>query len=557
VEERDRNASDLLERAIAALRTRGHFSAFPELPSGKIYGEGAREEGQRAFEAHLERPFRLDQPTSGAWLGGEESPYGFPLGIRYPAPDPDGMIKAALSALPRWRDCGVERRAEVCLDILERLNRRSFELAYAVMHTTGQGFVMAFQAGGPHAQDRGLEALACAVDLMRRTPARALWEKRVGRDEVARFDKRYRIAPRGLALVIGCSTFPTWNSYPALFADLATGNPVLVKPHPRAVLPLALTVQIARQALDDAGFDPNLVQLVVDSEGEPIAKSLATRPEVRLIDFTGSSAFGNWLEQHCPQAAVFTEKSGVNSVVVDSTDDFRGMVRNLAFSLSLYAGQMCTTPQNIFVPASGIATDQGHKGFEEVAGALVEAVDRLLADPKRAVEVLGCIQNPATVERIDRVARAAGSAVLRPSAPLVHPEHPKARVHTPLLVQAESGEEELYLQELFGPIAFVIEADSTADAIARAAKAAREKGAITASVYSTREEVLADMERAMLECGVALSENLTGGVYVNQSAAFSDFHATGLNPAANASLVDEAFVAPRFHVVQLRRPLGG
>jgi hypothetical protein len=52
---------------------------------------------------------------------------------------------------------------------------------------------------------------------------------------------------------------------------------------------------------------------------------------------------------------------------------------------------------------------------------------------------------------------------------------------------------------------------------------------------------------------VALSENLTGGVFVNQSAAFSDFHATGANPAANACLTDPAFVAGRFRVVQSRR----
>ena len=41
---------------------------------------------------------------------------------------------------------------------------------------------------------------------------------------------------------------------------------------------------------------------------------------------------------------------------------------------------------------------------------------------------------------------------------------------------------------------------------------------------------------------MSLSINLTGGVYVNQSAAFSDYHATGANPAASASFTDEAFV---------------
>ena len=38
--------------------------------------------------------------------------------------------------------------------------------------------------------------------------------------------------PRGVALVVACSTFPTWNGYPGIFASLVTGNPVIVKAHP-------------------------------------------------------------------------------------------------------------------------------------------------------------------------------------------------------------------------------------------------------------------------------------------------------------------------------------
>lgn len=138
---------------------------------------------------------------------------------------------------------------------------------------------------------------------------------------------------------------------------LATGNPVLVKPHPRAVLPLALTVQVARDVLSEAGFDPNLVCLAAERPGEGIAKTLAVRPEIRIIDYTGSTAFGDWLEANARQAQVYTEKAGVNTIVVDSTDDYRGMLANLAFSLSLYSGQMCTTPQNLLIPRDGITTD--------------------------------------------------------------------------------------------------------------------------------------------------------------------------------------------------------
>src|SRR6185437_14694923 len=98
-------------------------------------------------------------------------------------------------------------------------------------------------------------------------------------------------------------------------------NPVIVKPHPRAVLPLAITVAISRDVLAEYGFDPNLVTLAVEADGEGLASVLALRPEVRIIDFTGSTAYGTWLEENARQALVFTEKAGVNAVVFDSTSD--------------------------------------------------------------------------------------------------------------------------------------------------------------------------------------------------------------------------------------------
>ena len=87
--------------------------------------------------------------------------------------------------------------------------------------------------------------------------------------------KDYQVVPRGVALVIGCNTFPTWNGYPGLFASLVTGNPVIIKPHPRAALPLAITVEIARDVLRENGFDPALVQLAAENDGDGLAKTLA------------------------------------------------------------------------------------------------------------------------------------------------------------------------------------------------------------------------------------------------------------------------------------------
>ncbi len=541
----------VLTQAVQALSERGYWSPHPESPSPRAYGETAAADGQAAFDALRGKDFPLPGTDAQAHAGGERSPFGFDLDIRYPKLAPQALIAASQQAAPAWRQAGPRAWVGVSLEILQRLNRRSFEIAQAVQHTTGQGFMMAFQAGGPHAQDRGLEAVAYAWQEMSRIPGSVMWEKPQGKHDPLRMQKQFAVVPRGVALVIGCATFPTWNGYPGLFASLATGNTIIVKPHPAAILPLAITVAVAREVLAEAGFDPDVVQLAAHELGDDTAQRLATDPQVKLIDFTGSSANGQWLEDNARQAQVYTEKAGVNQVIIDSTADFKGMVRNLSFSLGLYSGQMCTAPQNIYVPRDGIDTAEGHLSFDQVGQALGAAVTKLGADPAKAVELTGAIQSEATVERLAS-ARALGLPVLADSQALVHPQFEQARVLTPLLLQGDAASDAI-THEWFGPIAFVVPVDSTDAAIALAGKLVRERGALSLSAYTTRDEVVEQVEALAREVGVNVSLNLTAGVFVNQTAAFSDFHGTGANPAGNAALSDSAFVANRFRVVQSRR----
>ena len=543
---------DALQKALTAIETRAYWSPFAEMPSPKVYGETASADGEAAFQFHLNRTFELDQPSTGETVGGESSPFGFALGARYQKSTPDQLIAAAGAAQRAWRDAGPQAWVGVCVEILSRLNRASFEIAYSVMHTTGQAFMMAFQAGGPHAQDRALEAVAYAWDQLRRIPAHAHWEKPQGKNPPLAMAKRFTIVPRGTGLVLGCCTFPTWNGYPGLFADLATGNTVIVKPHPGAILPLAITVRVARDVLREAGFDPNVVTLLAtDPDDGALVRDLALRPEIRLIDFTGSSQNGNWFEEHARQAHVYTEKAGVNQILIDSVDDLKAVARNIAFSLALYSGQMCTAPQNIYVPRDGIRTADGHVSFDTVAQAIADAVQKFAADPARAVEVIGAIQNDGVTRRIDE-ARSLGS-ILADSQALDHPQFAGARVRTPLVLQLDAARDAAaFTREWFGPISFVIATDSTAQSLDLAGSIARDHGALTLSVYSTDAQVIDAAHETAITGGVALSINLTGGVFVNQSAAFSDFHGTGANPAANAALSDAAFGANRFRVVQSR-----
>ncbi|WP_328495304.1 phenylacetic acid degradation protein PaaN [Streptomyces sp. NBC_00414] len=544
-----------LDQALEAMRTRAYWSPHPEHP--KAYGENGSlgtAEGKAAFDAVLNGRLDLDQPGTDDWVGGEVSPYGIELGVTYPHADIDTLLPAMRAGQRAWRDAGAETRAVVCLEILKRISDRTHEFALAVMHTSGQAFMMAFQAGGPHAQDRGMEAVAYAYVEQVRTPDTAEWTKPQGKRDPLALTKQFTPVPRGIALLIGCNTFPTWNGYPGLFASLATGNAVLVKPHPRAVLPLALTVQVAREVLAEAGFDPNLVALAAERPGEGIAKTLATRPEIRIIDYTGSTAFGDWLEANARQAQVYTEKAGVNTVIVESTDDYKGMLSNLAFSLSLYSGQMCTTPQNLLVPRAGIRTEEGPKSYDEVVADLARAVDGLLGDDARANALLGAIVNPDVKARVE--AAAGLGEVALASREITNPEFPDAVVRTPVIVKLDGGkpdDQAAYMSECFGPVSFAVAVDSAADAVELLRRTVRDKGAMTVGAYTTSDEVEEAVREACLDEAAQLSLNLTGGVYVNQTAAFSDFHGSGGNPAANAALCDGAFVSNRFRVVEIRK----
>jgi acyl-CoA reductase-like NAD-dependent aldehyde dehydrogenase len=167
------------------------------------------------------------------------------------------------------------------------------------------------------------------------------------------------------------------------------------------------------------------------------------------------------------------------------------------------------------------------------------------------VELTGAIANDGVLDRLAKV-RDTGE-VLLDSQTLAHPTYDGAVVRTPVVIKLNADAEATYGSEWFGPISFLVATESTKESLDVFRRTVKASGALTASVYSTDEGVLAAVEDAALDAGVHLSCNLTGGVFVNQSAAFSDFHASGANPAANASLTDGAYVANRFRIVQSRR----
>lgn len=530
-----------LHEAIAALFDRNYYTPYPEHP--KAYGENADENGKSAFLKSMNENFTEFGYDGKDWIGEEVSPYlQTGIGVRYPSLDVETYINRSYEAFKIWKNTTPEERAGVLMEALDRVTARFFEIAYATMHTTGQSFIMSFQASGPHSNDRALEAIAMGYHELKKFPAEKTWSKPMGKFDL-NIHKTWKAVPKGIGLVIGCSTFPTWNTTPGMFASLITGNSVIIKPHPKAILPIAIVVAEVRKVLTENGYPADTVLLAPDTVSHPVTKELAENPAVKLIDYTGSSHFGDYIET-LPKT-VFTEKAGVNSVILDSADDLKGVLQNIAFSVSLYSGQMCTAPQNIFIAETGVDTPDGKVSFEEVSEMLAAAVKGIAEHPKMGAGTLGGIQNDLTIKRIQDEGDFGGK-VLLDSMDVKSEEFEHARVHSPKVVQISAADRDVYSRECFGPVAFIIKTSGLEESLKLAGELAEEKGAITCLAFTNKEDVKEAIETEMNSRFVPVSFNFGGAAFVNSHAAFSDFHVTGGNPAGNASFTNPDYINRRF-----------
>ena len=127
-----------------------------------------------------------------------------------------------------------------------------------------------------------------------------------------------------------------------------------------------------------------------------------------------------------------------------------------------------------------------------------------------------------------------------------NPMFKKARVATPVVVEVDASKKDIFGKELFGPIALLIKTRDTHESLALAKEMAMEHGAISCGAYTTDDAVREKIADEMSLAATPVSFNLTGGIYMNQNAAFSDFHVTGGNPSGNASFTNPEYVTKRF-----------
>ena len=269
---------------------------------------------------------------------------------------------------------------------------------------------------------------------MTRHPREATWEKPQGKRDPIRMMKRYTVAPRGIALVVGCSTFPTWNSYPGLFASLVTGNAVIVKPHPAAMLPLAITVAVARDVLAEAGFSPDLVLLAAEGVGE---------------DWPALSPSGPRCASSTTPGRRVRPMARGQRAAGRSTPRERCQRRRGGFDRRHAAGCCRTSPSPCRCTAARCVRRRrtsrcrgtawwrtGHRSMSNSSAVISPMPSpNLLGDDRRATRARGIVNDGAVT---NRCCTSFGDVVLE-SRSILHPEFPDAVVRTPTIVRVDAA----------------------------------------------------------------------------------------------------------------------
>jgi NADP-dependent aldehyde dehydrogenase len=264
--------------------------------------------------------------------------------------------------------------------------------------------------------------------------------------------------PIGPVAVFAASNFPFAFGVPGgdTASALAAGCPVIVKGHPAQPVLSKRLAEIVGAAVDASGA-PEGTFGFVDSDSAEDPKSLSLdlvrHPAVRAVGFTGSLGGGRALMDAAAARPdpipVYAEMSSVNPVFVlpDAARDEK-WAGILAGAVLGSAGQLCTKPGLIFVPAGPAG-----KVLGDAIEAAVEASDSLTMLTQGMAEgVLGW-RGAAVGAAVDATV-GAGEAPNEPT-----------RLAKPFAVQIEAGGGRLpaeYVEEHFGPTTVVVHADPAA-----------------------------------------------------------------------------------------------
>ncbi|KAH7930718.1 aldehyde dehydrogenase [Leucogyrophana mollusca] len=303
--------------------------------------------------------------------------------------------------------------------------------------------------------------------------------------------------PLGVVAQITPFNHPLFIAVKKMAPALAAGNSVIVKPSELA--PISL-LEFAQMAID-AGIPPGVLT-ILPGLGSTTGNALVSNPLVRKVDLTAGTSTGRALGAIVGSnlAAFTAELGGKAPIVVFEDADLESAVNGATFSALIASGQTCVSGTRLII----------HENiFDSFTAAIVEkfkSVTRRMGDPLNPQSAMGSVISPRHLDRIasmiNRRARGkvlVGGERMLSKSPLDGFDFSRGSFFAPTIISDVNIEDELWQEEIFGPVVVMKKFSDEAEGVALANTSKYGLGAgVWTTDLSRAHRVAADIEAGIV-----------------------------------------------------------
>ncbi|KAF8915794.1 aldehyde dehydrogenase domain-containing protein [Mucidula mucida] len=288
--------------------------------------------------------------------------------------------------------------------------------------------------------------------------------------------------PLGVVAQITPFNHPLLIAIKKIAPALAAGNSVIVKPSEWA----PITVLEFGKMAEEAGV-PSGVLTILPGFGATTGKAIISDPRIRKVDVTAGTQTGRAMGSIVGSnlAAFTAELGGKAPIVVFDDADLVSAVNGAAFASFVASGQTCVSGTRLIVQESVYDT------FMELFLAKVKSIRTRMGDPLNPQSTMGTVISPQSLARIEGM-------MSRTKGKLDGCDFSQGSFFPPTVVTELEITDELWVEEVFGPVVVVKKFSDEAEGVALANACKYGLGAgIWTSGLSRAHRVAAEIEAGL------------------------------------------------------------
>jgi acyl-CoA reductase-like NAD-dependent aldehyde dehydrogenase len=351
-------------------------------------------------------------------------------------------VDAAAAAFYEWSETPVARRRELLERAAQLMDDRAQEFAQVVADETGGTFGW------------GMFNVMLATGMLREAGVHAA---AVQDEEIHSHisGKRMRAVRQPAGVIVGIAPWnaPVILGTRAIAAPLAYGNTVVMKASEASPRTHGLIIECLQQG----GIPAGVVNLITNAPADAadVVQELIAHPQVRRINFTGSSHVGRIIAEKAGRhlKRVVLELGGKAPFLVLEDADLDAAAAAANFGAFMHQGQICMSTERIVVD---------RRVADEFAEKLAARASSLkVGDPRDPSTQIGPLINAGALDRVSELVEDA----VDKGAQILTGGEADGLVYQPTVLRGVTPEMRIYSEESFGPSVSIIEVDGAEEAI--------------------------------------------------------------------------------------------